>query len=139
VGGGVGRRGVDRAGRVAMTTRTTTRAKRSSSEAVAWLLFSAGGVVSALLAPVLLLLFGIVIPLRVATPDYAHVAAVLDHPLTRLVLLVLCVLALLHWAHRFRYALAEGLQLTRLRGPITLLCYGAALAGSAWAAVVLLG
>jgi len=34
--------------------------KRSSSEAVAWLLFSAGGVVSALLAPVLLLLFGVV-------------------------------------------------------------------------------
>jgi fumarate reductase subunit D len=49
------------------------------------------------------------------------------------------VLALLHWAHRFRYALAEGLQLKRLRGLITLLCYGAAITGSAWAAVVLLG
>jgi fumarate reductase subunit D len=116
----------------------TTHARRSSSEAVAWLLFSAGGVVAALLAPVLLLLFGLLIPLRVATPSYVHVAAVLDHPLSRLVLLVLCVLALLHWAHRFRYALAEGLQLRRWRTPITLLCYGAALAGSVWAAVVLL-
>jgi fumarate reductase subunit D len=116
----------------------TTHARRSSSEAVAWLLFSAGGVVAALLAPVLLLLFGLLIPLRVATPSYAHVAAVLDHPLSRLVLLVLCVLALLHWAHRFRYALAEGLQLRRWRTPITLLCYSAALAGSVWTAAVLL-
>jgi fumarate reductase subunit D len=115
-------------------------AKRSSSEAVAWLLFSAGGVVSALLAPVLLLLFGVVFPLGLlAAPEHAHLAAVLDHPLTRLVLLLLCVLALLHWAHRFRYALSEGLQLRRLRGPITVLCYGAALAGSAVAAVVLFG
>jgi fumarate reductase subunit D len=114
-------------------------AKRSSSEAVAWLLFSAGGVVSALLAPVLLLLFGVVFPLGLLTPpDHAHLAAVLDHPLTRLVLLGLCVLALLHWAHRFRYALAEGLQLKRLRAPITVLCYGVALAGSVLAAVVLL-
>jgi fumarate reductase subunit D len=122
-----------------MTTRST-RAKRSLSEAVAWLLFSAGGVVSALLAPVLLLLFGVLFPLGLpAPPDHAHLSAVLGHPLTRLVLLVLWVLSLLHWAHRFRYALAEGLQLRRLRGPITLLCYGAALAGSAWAAVVLLG
>ena len=118
----------------------TTRSKRSSTEAVGWLLFSAGGMASALLAPVLLLLFGVVLPLGLlAPPDHAHLAAVLDHPLTRLVLLVLCVLALLHWAHRFRYALAEGLQLRRLRTQITLLCYAAALAGSAWAAVVLLG
>jgi succinate dehydrogenase subunit D len=107
---------------------------------MAWLLFSAGGVVSALFAPVLLLLFGIVFPLGLlAPPAHAHLAAVLGHPLTRLVLIGLCVLCLLHWAHRFRYALVEGLQLRRLRAPITLLCYGAALAGSAWAAVVLLG
>jgi fumarate reductase subunit D len=118
----------------------TTTSKRSSSEAVAWLLFSAGGVVSALIAPVLLLLFGVVLPLGLlAPPDHAHLATVVGHPLTRLVLLALCVLSLLHWAHRFRYAVAEGLQLRRLRTPISLLCYGAALAGSAWAAVVLLG
>jgi fumarate reductase subunit D len=124
-----------------MTTQmTTAQAKRSTSDALAWLLFSAGGVVSALLAPVLLLLFGVVFPLGLLPPPgHAHLSAVLDHPLTRLVLLVLCVLALLHWAHRFRYALAEGLQLRRLRGLITVLCYGAAIGGSAWAAVVLLG
>jgi len=124
-----------------MTTRmTTAQAKRSTSDAMAWLLFSAGGVVSALLAPVLLLLFGVVFPLGLlAPPGHAHLSAVLDHPLTRLVLLVLCVLALLHWAHRFRYALVEGLQLKRLRRLITLLCYSAAIVGFAWAADVLFG
>jgi fumarate reductase subunit D len=117
----------------------TTRSKRSTSDALAWLLFSAGGVVSALLAPVLLLLFGVAFPLGLLPPGHAHLSAVLDHPLTRLVLLVLCVLALLHCAHRFRYALAEGLQLTRMHALITLLCYAAAIIGSAWAAVVLFG
>jgi fumarate reductase subunit D len=121
------------------TTRTTTPPKKSTSDALAWLLFSAGGVVSALLAPVLLLLFGIVFPLGLLDPPgHAHLSALLDHPLTRLVLLVLCVLALLHWAHRFRYALTEGLQLKRSRGLITLLCYGAAIIGAAWAADVIL-
>jgi fumarate reductase subunit D len=125
---------------MAMTTRMPMESKRSTSDALAWLLFSAGGVVSALLAPVLLLLFGVVFPMGLlAPPGHAHLSVVLDHPLTRLVLVVLCVLALLHWAHRFRYALAEGLQLTRLRRLITLLCYSAAIIGSAWAVVVLLG
>ena len=97
---------VDRPRRVVM-------AKRSPAEAVAWLLFSAGGMVSALVAPILLLLFGLMVPLGLAAPDHAHLASVLGHPLTRLALLVVCVLSLLHWAHRFRYALYDGLQLKR--------------------------
>jgi fumarate reductase subunit D len=99
-------------------------------------------VVSALLAPILLLLFGVIFPLGVlAPPEHGHLEAVLRHPLTRVVLFVfvLCVLSLLHWAHRFRYALHEGLQLKRLRAPINLLCYGAAIVGSVWAAVVVVG
>lgn len=115
-------------------------ARRSSSEAVAWLLFSAGGMVSALLVPVLLLLFGVVFPLGLlAPPEHTHLLTVLGHPLVRIALLVLCVLSLLHWAHRFRYTVFDGLQLTRMRKPINLLCYGAAIAGSLWAAVVLFG
>jgi fumarate reductase subunit D len=112
-------------------------AKRSPTQAVAWLLFSAGGMVSALVAPVLLLLFGLIIPLGLAAPDPAHLANVLGHPLTRLALLAVCVLSLLHWAHRFRYTLSEGLQLKRLRTPINLGCYGIALAGCVWAVIVL--
>jgi fumarate reductase subunit D len=109
-------------------------------EAAAWLLFSAGGMVSALLVPVLLLLFGVLFPLGVLEPpSHAGFAALLAHPLTRIVLFGLCVLALMHWAHRFRYTLYDGLQLKRWGVVISLLCYGGAIAGSAWAAVVLFG
>jgi fumarate reductase subunit D len=94
--------------------------------------------VSALLVPVLLLLFGVLFPLGVlAPPDHAGLAALLGNPLVRLILFGLCVLALLHWAHRFRYTLFDGLQLDRLRAPINVLCYAAVLAGTVWAAVVL--
>jgi fumarate reductase subunit D len=113
-------------------------ARPSRAEAAAWLLFSAGGMVSALLVPVLVLLFGLLFPLGVlAPPGHAGLATLLAHPLVRLAALGLCVLALLHWAHRFRYTLFDGLQLDRLRTPINVLCYAAALAGSAWAASVL--
>jgi fumarate reductase subunit D len=112
----------------------------SRAEAAAWLLFSAGGMVTALLVPVLVLLFGVLFPLGLlAPPDHAGLAALLGHPLIRIVLFGLCVLALLHWAHRFRYTLFDGLQLDRLRRSINVLCYAAALAGSVWAAFVLLG
>src|SRR5262245_35856565 len=108
-------------------------------EPILWLLFSGGGVVAALLIPVLLVLFGVLFPLDiVAPPDHAHMLAVVRHPLTRLVLLGLCVLALLHWAHRFKYTLYDGLQLKRLHGPINALCYGGTLLGSVAAAYVLL-
>jgi fumarate reductase subunit D len=50
---------------------------------------------------------------------------------------VLCLLSLLHWAHRFRHTLNILLRLKRLSVPIGLLCYGAAMAGSVWAAFVL--
>jgi fumarate reductase subunit D len=112
----------------------------SRAEAAAWLTFSAGGMVSALLVPVLVLLFGVLFPLGVlAPPDHAGLATLLAHPLVRILLLGLCVLALLHWAHRFRYTLFDGLQLDRMRGPISALCYVAAIAGSVWAGFVLLG
>lgn len=115
-------------------------ARPSRAEAAAWLLFSAGGMVTALLVPVLLLLFGVLFPLGLlAPPDHAGLAALVGHPIVAILLLALCVLALLHWAHRFRYTLFDGLQLDRLRGPVSALCYAGVLAGSVWAAFVLLG
>jgi len=115
-------------------------AKPSKAEAAAWLLFSAGGMVTALLVPVLVLLFGVLFPLGLlAPPDQAGLAALLGHPIIAILLLGLCVLALLHWAHRFRYTLFDGLQLKRLRAPISAICYAAVLAGSVWAAFVLFG
>jgi fumarate reductase subunit D len=40
-------------------------------------------------------------------------------------------LPLFHWAHRFRYTLYDGLQLKHLTALIAVLCYGAALVGTA--------
>ncbi|MCI2423934.1 hypothetical protein MOQ72_41700 [Saccharopolyspora sp. K220] len=105
-------------------------ARRRSPEPVLWLLFSAGGLVAALLIPVLLVLFGIAFPLGWLAPDPAHLLSVLRHPVTKLILLVLCVLSLFHWAHRFRYTLHDGLRLKRLNPLIVLTCYGGAVCGS---------
>ncbi|MEU5850221.1 fumarate reductase subunit FrdD [Saccharopolyspora shandongensis] len=114
-------------------------ADRRSPEPLAWLLFSIGGTVAALLVPVLLVLFGIAFPTGLLpAPDHAHLLAVLRHPATKVVLLGLCVALLFHWAHRFRYTLYDGLQLKRLGRPITTFCYGAAALGSIAAAYVLI-
>ena len=52
-------------------------ASRTATEPFVWLLFSAGGVVAALFLPVLLLLFGVAIPLGwVDAPDHEHLLAV---------------------------------------------------------------
>ncbi len=63
----------------------------------------------------------------------------MKHPLARLYLFVLISLPLFHWAHRFRYTLYDGLQLKHLTRFIAVICYGAALAGSAAAAYTLFG
>jgi fumarate reductase subunit D len=103
-----------------------------------WLLFSAGGVLAALLIPILLFLFGVAFPLGWLTPpSHGHLFAVLDHPLTRVVLFLLCTLALFHWAHRFRYTLYDGLQIKHLNELINLLCYGGAIGGSVVAGFLL--
>lgn len=112
--------------------------RRRSPEPLLWLLFSAGGMAAALLVPVLLFLFGIAFPLGwLAAPDHAYLLSVVRHPLTKLVLFGLCVLALFHWAHRFRYTLYDGLQLKRLHTVITIGCYGGAVIGSVLAAYLL--
>jgi fumarate reductase subunit D len=118
---------------------TTSTPHRRSSEPFLWLLFSAGGMAAALVLPVLLLLFGVAFPLGwLDAPDHAHLLAIVRNPLTKLVLLGVCVLALFHWAHRFRFTLEHGLQLTRFDRVIALCCYGIAALGSAVACWVLL-
>ena len=111
---------------------------KQRAEPFLWLLFSAGGVVAALFIPALLLLFGVIFPLGwISPPDHAHLHAVIAFPLTRIVLFGVCVLALFHWAHRFRYTLYEGLQLKHLYRVIAIFCYGGALVGSGVAAYLL--
>ena len=111
---------------------------KQSNEAFFWLLFSAGGVVAALLIPVQLFLFGVAIPLGwVHTPSYEHLVSLLRMPLVRIYLLILCTLPLFHWAHRFRFTLYDGLQVKHLNEVIFTICYGGAVAGSVVAAYLL--
>ena len=103
-----------------------------------WLLFSAGGVLSAMLMPILLFLFGVAFPLGWLTaPGYPQVLAVLTHPIAQMALLALCALSLFHWAHRFRHTLYDGLQIKHLNEVIALVTYGLAVAGSAAAAYLI--
>ena len=107
-------------------------------EPVLWLLFSAGGVVSALVVPSLVLLLGIAFPLGwLAAPSHEHVFRIVSHPLTRLALFGICVLSLFHAAHRFRFTLYDGLQIKHLNEMIGLFCYGGAIVLSIWAGVLL--
>ena len=113
--------------------------RRPSPEPFLWLLFSTGGLVAALVIPVLLAVYGVAIPLEwVNAPDHQHVLGLVRNPLTRLALLGVCSLALFHWAHRFRYTLVDGLQLGRYATGVAVCCYGTAVVGSGAAAVVLL-
>jgi fumarate reductase subunit D len=112
-------------------------AKRSN-EPFLWVLFSAGGVVAALLIPILLFLYGLAFPLGwLEPPTYQRTLALVSLPLGRLVLFVLCSLSLFHWAHRFRYTLYDGLQIKHLNVAIFFLCYGGAAVGAALAGYLL--
>jgi fumarate reductase subunit D len=116
---------------------TEAKSKRSI-EPFLWFLFSAGGVLSAMLIPILLFLFGVAFPLGwLDAPDHDHLLAVLRHPLTRVLLFLLCTLSLFHWAHRFRYTLDDGLQIKQLDDVINASCYGGAVVGSVLAAYLL--
>ena len=110
---------------------------RRPEEPFLWLTFSAGGVAAALVMPILLLLFGLAIPLGWVSPDYAHLLAVARNPLIRFVLLVVSVLALAHAAHRLSHTVVHGLRLRHGAGLVAALCYGGALVGSAAAFLVL--
>jgi fumarate reductase subunit D len=108
-------------------------------EPLLWMLFSAGGVLSALLMPSLAFLFGVAFPLGwLSPPSHTRLLAVVSHPLTRMVLVALCTLSLFHWAHRFRYTLYDGLQIKHLNEVINLLCYGGAIVGSVAATYLML-
>jgi fumarate reductase subunit D len=112
---------------------------RTTVEPFVWLLFSAGGVVAALVLPVLLVLFGLAVPLGwLDPPSHAHLLALLRHPLTKLALLGICALALVHAAHRLRFTVEHGFQLRRYDGIIATACYGGALLGITAAAYLLL-
>ncbi|MEV0583203.1 fumarate reductase subunit FrdD [Nonomuraea sp. NPDC050310] len=113
-------------------------ARRRTAEPYLWLLFSAGGVVAALLLPVLVLLFGVLMPLGVLEwPSPARLAELTGPLVVRLALLAVVTLCLFHAAHRIRFTSEEMLGAGRLDPLIALVCYGGAVAGGVAAGLIL--
>jgi len=104
-------------------------ATRKTSEPFWWLLFSAGGMVAALLVPVHLLVHALAVPLGWTSISHGRMLGLAGQPLVKLYLFVLIALPLYHWAHRFRF-IPEDLGLRGFRAPIAILCYGAAVLGT---------
>ncbi|MFC4014522.1 fumarate reductase subunit FrdD [Nonomuraea purpurea] len=110
---------------------------KRTPEPYLWLLFSGGGVVAAFLLPVLVLLFGVLMPLGVVDwPTAEHLRALLGHVLVRVALLAVVVLCLFHAAHRIRFTSEELLGIARFDLVIAVICYGAAIAGGVVAAII---
>ncbi len=103
-----------------------------------WLLFGAGGMVSAFLYPVHLFLIGVAHPMDlVAVPSYPTLLELVRSPMTRLYIFTLISLPLFTFAHRFRYMLFDAFRVKHLSGLLALLCYGSALGGTLAAARLL--
>lgn len=113
---------------------------KRSHEPVFWLLFGAGGMLSALLAPVLVFVTGIAVPLDWLLPDdllrYERVLALARHPLGQLGLLAVIALFLFHGCHRLLHSLHDLGVRTGRAGRWCF--YGFAAAGSAATAALLL-
>jgi fumarate reductase subunit D len=113
---------------------------KRSREPVLWALFGGGGMMAALFLPVLLVVLFLGAPLGwVDLIAFSQLQALVRHPLVRLGLFGLVFLSLFHWAHRFRYTLYDGLQLSHLNELIAVLTYGFATILTVVGAVVLWG
>ncbi len=114
--------------------------KDGHGEALWYGLFAVGGVLTALVVPVHVLLNNLAGPLGLVPPEtigYDRMAKLVANPLVKLYLFALIALALLHWAHRFRYILVD-VGIMGARGTIAILTYGGALLGAAVGAIILL-
>ena len=111
-----------------------------SNEPMVWSLFSAGGMISALVTPVLILITGIAVPLGIISTDamgFDRAQAFAANPIGKLILLGLVILPLWHGLHRFRFALVD-LGLHGAKTALGLLCYGFAMVCSVIAIVVVI-
>ena len=113
---------------------------KRSSQPPLWLLFGAGGMLSALVGWMLVLVTGIAAPLDLlgarSLTSYDHVLAFARHPLGKVFLLAVVSLFLWHAAHRIFHTLHD-LGVRAGWGAWTA-CYGVALAATGVAASALL-
>lgn len=107
--------------------------KRANEPAV-WFLFGTGGFIAGYVLPIHILLFGILFPLGIMTdPGYKATLHLVQNPLARLYLAVLCVFGFFHAAHRIRLTLVDFLRVKHLENALGVILYTAALVGAAFA------
>jgi len=84
---------------------------KRSHEPIFWSLFGAGGVLSALIAPILIFITGIIAPIGLWMPpqalDYARVLPFAQHWFGKALLLAVISLFLFHAAHRIYHGLHD--------------------------------
>lgn len=86
-------------------------AMKRSREPVFWALFGAGGMLSALIGPVLIFVTGIAVPtgflLSKQTMDYTNVLALIRMPAGKVAVLAVISLFLFHGCHRMVHSLHD--------------------------------
>jgi fumarate reductase subunit D len=109
------------------------RAMNRSVAPVFWLLFGAGGMLSALFGPALVLITGLAAPTGVGLPpafmSYARVSEFAHNPIGKFVLLAIIALFVWHGAERIYLTLCD--MHAGARGTLAWLCYGTAGAATA--------
>jgi fumarate reductase subunit D len=111
------------------------------AEPLYWLLFTAGGGVSAFLFPAHIAILGIAYGAGWLPDDalsYERVLDLVQNPLTKIYLFVLVVLPLFHAAHRIRYGIRHELRVEENKHIVASASYGAAFVGTALTLWVLL-
>lgn len=124
---------------VSETPPIETPKRKRSDEPIFWSLFGAGGVVAALALPGLVLVTGIAGPFGLLSRGalgYERVSGFAGSLLGSLMLLAVISLTLWHAAHRIFHSLHD-FGVTGNRETWKRVCYGTAMAGTVWAALML--
>ena len=112
-----------------------------SNEPIWWSLFSAGGMVAAMIFPILIIITGILIPFGLAGDNplnYERIhTAVSQNNYVKIIFFIVISLPLFHWAHRFRFTLVD-VGLKSISTLISILCYGGAITGTIVSAIIFL-
>jgi fumarate reductase subunit D len=113
---------------------------KRSHEPIFWSLFGAGGVLSALVAPILIFITGIIAPIGLWMPqqalEYSRVLGFAQHWIGKLLVLAVISLFLFHAVHRIYHGLHD-LGVHAGTGAMAA-AYGSAALGTAIAAWLLL-
>jgi fumarate reductase subunit D len=108
-----------------------------SNEPFWWSLFSAGGVMSALFVPVLIVLTGLVLPFTESSRSaYPRLLSTISFWPVRIILMGVLCLSFFHCAHRIRHV-APTIGIRSSPALLYLVCYGAAFAGAVATVVAL--